>query len=74
MAPRPRAAPPAAAAAAQPRPPPFSQGIRNIPNKLRIIISRRRNEDEEDKEEMYSLVTLADSQETKSKGVVVLEA
>lgn len=50
------------------------QGIRNVPNKVRIIIQRRRNEDDEDSEEMYSLVTLAEDQNTKGKGVVVLEA
>lgn len=50
------------------------QGIRNVPNKLRVIIQRRRNEDDEDSEEMYSLVTLAEDQETKGKGVTVLEA
>jgi len=50
------------------------QGIRNVPNKVRIIIQRRRNEDDEDSEGMYSLVTLAEDQNTKNKGVVVLEA
>ncbi|KAL4532132.1 hypothetical protein Ndes2437B_g02555 [Nannochloris sp. 'desiccata'] len=52
----------------------WSQGIRNVPNKVRIVIQRRRNEDDEDSEEMYSLVTLAEDQNTKGKGVVVLEA
>ena len=47
------------------------QGIRNVPNKIRVVIHRRRNEDDEDSEEMYSLVTLADDQITKGKGVVV---
>lgn len=45
-----------------------------MPNKLRLVINRRRNEDDEDKEEMYSLVTLAEHQELKGKGVVVLES
>jgi hypothetical protein len=49
------------------------QGIRNVPNKLRIKCERRRNEDDEDNEAMYTLVSLADSQD-KGKGVVVLEA
>lgn len=49
------------------------QGIKNVPNKLRIVVQRKRNEDDEDSEEMYSLVTLAENQTTK-KGVVVLEA
>ncbi len=52
----------------------WSQGIRNVPNRLRIVIQRKRNEDDDEKEEMYSLVTLAEDQATKGKGVVVLEA
>ena len=55
-------------------PPSHPQGVRNVPNKLRLIIQRRRNEDDEDSEEMYSLVTLAEDQTTKGKGVVVTEA
>jgi large subunit ribosomal protein L31e len=51
----------------------WSQGIKNVPNKLRIVIQRKRNEDDEDSEEMYSFVTLAEDQNVK-KGVVVLEA
>ena len=31
-------------------------GIRNVPNKIRIRVSRLRNEDEEAKEKFYSLV------------------
>ena len=45
-----------------------------MPNKIRVVISRRRNEDDEDSEEMYSLVSLAEDQSTKGKGVTVLEA
>ncbi|KAI7845501.1 hypothetical protein COHA_000924 [Chlorella ohadii] len=51
----------------------WSQGIKNVPNRLRIVVQRKRNEDDEDSEEMFSLVTLAEDQNTK-KGVVVLEA
>lgn len=50
-----------------------AQGIKNVPNRLRIVVQRKRNEDDEDSEEMFSLVTLAEDQNTK-KGVVVLEA
>lgn len=45
-----------------------------MPNKVRVVIQRRRNEDDEDSEEMYSLVTMAEDQNTKGKGVVVLDA
>ncbi|EFN58366.1 hypothetical protein CHLNCDRAFT_20549 [Chlorella variabilis] len=51
----------------------WSQGIKNVPTRLRIVIQRKRNEDDEDSEEMFSFVTLAEDQTTK-KGVVVLEA
>ena len=50
----------------------WSQGIRNVPNKLRIVIQRRRDEEAED-ESMYSLVTLADEQEFANRGVVCIE-
>lgn len=49
------------------------QGIKNVPKRLRVVIQRRRAEDDEDSEEMFSVVSLADDQNTK-KGVVVLEA
>lgn len=52
----------------------WSQGIRNVPNKLRIVIQRRRNEEDEEGEAMYSFVSLAEDQTTRGKGVVVLEA
>lgn len=45
-----------------------------MPNKLRIKCERRQNEEDEDNEAMYTLVTLADDQTLKGKGVVVLEA
>ncbi|KAL4445383.1 hypothetical protein ABPG77_011208 [Micractinium sp. CCAP 211/92] len=51
----------------------WSQGIKNVPKRLRVVIQRKRNEDDEDSEEMFSFVTLAEDQNTK-KGVVVLEA
>lgn len=56
--------------AALPRTP---QGIKNVPKRLRVVIQRKRAEDDEDSEEMFSVVSLAEDQNTK-KGVVVLEA
>ena len=34
----------------------WATGIRNIPRKLRVRITRKRNEDEDSKEKFYSLV------------------
>jgi len=34
----------------------WATGIRNIPRKLRVRISRKRNEDEDSAEKFYSLV------------------
>eukprot|EP00878_Enallax_costatus_P000145 GHUV01000189.1.p1 GENE.GHUV01000189.1~~GHUV01000189.1.p1 ORF type:complete len:117 (+),score=45.74 GHUV01000189.1:43-393(+) len=50
----------------------WSKGIKNVPNKLRIVISRRRNDDEDAKEEMYSFVTVAQDQALKGKGTLVV--
>jgi large subunit ribosomal protein L31e len=34
----------------------WATGIRNIPKKIRVRVSRKRNEDEDSKEKFYSLV------------------
>ena len=34
----------------------WSQGIKNVPHRVRVKISRKRNEDEDAKEKMYTLV------------------
>mmetsp|Transcript_37016 Transcript_37016/g.115918 ORF Transcript_37016/g.115918 Transcript_37016/m.115918 type:complete len:122 (-) Transcript_37016:335-700(-) len=34
----------------------WSQGVRNIPTRVRVRLSRRRNDDEEAKEKLYTLV------------------
>ena len=34
----------------------WSKGIRNVPTRVRVRLSRRRNEDEDAKEKMYTLV------------------
>eukprot|EP00884_Botryococcus_braunii_P020974 jgi/Botrbrau1/7560/Bobra.0159s0010.1 len=51
----------------------WSRGVRNVPFRLRIQISRRRNDDEDAKEEMYSYVTVCEDQTTKGKGTVLVE-
>lgn len=38
----------------------WSRGIRSVPRRVRVRIARRRNDDEDAKEELYSLVTVAE--------------
>ncbi|KAF6138236.1 hypothetical protein GIB67_011076 [Kingdonia uniflora] len=38
----------------------WSKGIRSVPRRVRVRIARKRNEDEDAKEELYSLVTVAE--------------
>merc|ERR1719183_2135201 len=35
----------------------FSKGVRNVPYRVRVKLSRKRNEDEDAKEKLYTLVT-----------------
>merc|ERR1712032_1774486 len=39
----------------------WSKGVRNVPRKIRVAISRKRNDDEEAKDDFYSYVTIADT-------------
>ena len=34
----------------------WSKGVRNVPDRVRVRMSRRRNEDEDSKEKLYTLV------------------
>lgn len=38
----------------------WSKGIRSVPRRIRVRIARKRNEEEDAKEELYSLVTVVD--------------
>ncbi|OMO80840.1 Ribosomal protein L31e [Corchorus olitorius] len=38
----------------------WSRGIRSVPRRLRVRIARKRNDEEDAKEEFYSLVTVSD--------------
>uniref|UniRef100_M4FD46 60S ribosomal protein L31 n=1 Tax=Brassica campestris TaxID=3711 RepID=M4FD46_BRACM len=38
----------------------WSRGIRGPPRRVRVYVARKRNDDEDDKEEFYSLVTVAE--------------
>ncbi|KAJ6957702.1 hypothetical protein NC653_039613 [Populus alba x Populus x berolinensis] len=53
----------------------WSRGIRSVPRRIRVRISRRRNDDEDAKEELYSLVTVAElpPEGTKGLGTKVIE-
>lgn len=39
----------------------WSRGIRSVPRRVRVRIARKRNDDEDAKEELYSLVTVAET-------------
>ena len=41
----------------------WSKGIRSVPRRIRVRIARKRNDDEDAKEELYSLVTVAEAPE-----------
>ena len=43
----------------------WHKGVRNVPYRVRVKLSRRRNEDEESKSKMYTLVTLQTVATTK---------
>ncbi|RAL53905.1 unnamed protein product [Cuscuta campestris] len=53
----------------------WSKGIRSVPRRVRVRIARRRNEDEDAKEELYSLVTVAEipSEGLSGLGTTVVE-
>merc|ERR1711937_377358 len=52
----------------------WSNGVKNVPRRLRIQIQRRRNDDEDAQEEMYSYVTAVDTPEGFSGlGTTVVE-
>ena len=38
----------------------WSRGIRSVPRRIRVRVARKRNDDEDAKEELYSLVTVAE--------------
>ncbi|KAL3624600.1 60S ribosomal protein L31 [Castilleja foliolosa] len=47
----------------------WSRGIRSVPRRVRVRIARKRNEDEDAKEELYSLVTVTEIPEGGLKGL-----
>ncbi|GAA0150635.1 ribosomal protein [Lithospermum erythrorhizon] len=53
----------------------WSRGIRSVPRRIRVRIARKRNDDEDAKEELYSLVTVAEipSEGLKGLGTKVID-
>lgn len=47
----------------------WSRGVRSVPRRIRVRIARKRNDDEDAKEELYSLVTVAEIPEGGLKGL-----
>jgi len=47
----------------------WSSGIRSVPRRVRVRIARRRNDEEDAKEELYSLVTVAEIPAEGLKGL-----
>lgn len=53
----------------------WSRGIRSVPRRVRVCIARKRKDDEDAKEELYSLVTVAEipAKGLKGLGTKVIE-
>ncbi|KAG6472592.1 60S ribosomal protein L31-like [Zingiber officinale] len=47
----------------------WSRGIRSVPRRVRVRIARKRNDEEDAKEELYSLVTVAEIPPEGLKGL-----
>nr|GEZ15645.1 60S ribosomal protein L31 [Tanacetum cinerariifolium] len=47
----------------------WSRGIRSVPRRVRVRIARKRNDDEDAKEELYSIVTVAEIPAEGLKGL-----
>lgn len=47
----------------------WSRGIRSVPRRVRVRIARKRNDEEDAKEEFYSLVTVAEIPPEGLKGL-----
>ena len=47
----------------------WSSGIRSVPRRVRVRIARKRNDEEDAKEELYSLVTVAEIPPEGLKGL-----
>lgn len=52
----------------------WSNGVRNIPRRVRVKLSRKRNEDEDSVHKLYTLVTHVDCADFKGKGTVNVDS
>ena len=50
----------------------WAKGIRNVPYRIRVKLSRRRNEDEESTNKLYTLVTHVPVESFKGTVVIML--
>ena len=48
----------------------WARGIRNVPRKVRVRVSRKRSEDEDAKEKFYCIVTHIDTPEEGFAGLM----
>merc|ERR1712118_560925 len=48
----------------------FSKGIRNVPSRVRVRLSRKRNDDEDAAEKFYTLVQHVDVPKNQFKGLL----
>lgn len=51
----------------------WSQGMRNPPKRVRVSLERKRNEDEESKDKLYTLVTVVHVAEFKGLQSIKIE-
>mmetsp|Transcript_61406 Transcript_61406/g.107878 ORF Transcript_61406/g.107878 Transcript_61406/m.107878 type:complete len:118 (-) Transcript_61406:112-465(-) len=52
----------------------WSQGVKNVPTRIRVRLSRRRNEDEDAKEKLYTLVSHVEVKDFKGLQTETVEA
>ena len=48
----------------------WKQGIRNVPRRVRVVLKRKRNEDTNAKEALYTVVEVVPTKKTEFKGLL----
>ncbi|EKX54579.1 large subunit ribosomal protein L31e, cytoplasmic [Guillardia theta CCMP2712] len=51
----------------------WSKGVKNVPYRVRVRIARKRNDDEDAKEKLYSLCTLVEVKTFKGVGTTIVQ-